>query len=885
MGKLVIVESPAKAKTIAKILGEGYDVQASVGHVRDLPERADDVPDEFKKQKWAKLGVNVEQGFAPLYIVPADKKRHVDNLKRAARGVQEILLATDEDREGESISWHVLQVLRPSSKQRVRRIVFHELTPEAIQEAVRNPREVDEDLVRAQETRRILDRLVGYSISPVLWKKVAPKLSAGRVQSVAVRLVVVRERERRRFVAAEYWDLAAQFLAANGSFKARLIRLDDRRLVTGKSFSSADGQPTDQKELWLKREDATALADQARRTRPYTVARLEAKPGVENPPPPFQTSSLQQEASRKLGFNARRTMQVAQALYEGVDLDGERVGLITYMRTDSLTLAERALTQAREVIRDLYGPEYLPAQPVRYKTKARNAQEAHEAIRPTDLSRRPQDVARYLDRDGLALYELIWKRTLACQMKQAQVERTSVEVAAKIEGRAATFSASGKRIVFPGFLRAYVEGSDDPEADLEGRESILPAMKVGDVLELGDILADEHHTQPPARYTEASLIRKLEEEGIGRPSTYASIMGTIQERGYVFKRGQELVPTLTAIAVTELLENHFPELVDLAFTAKMEAELDEIAEGARGWVDYLTVFYLGSPQHVGLTRQIEEQTERIPYPAIPVGIDPETELPIVAKVGRYGPFLQRGEGGPGNTAPIPDDLPPAELTQEKAIELLARKASGPEAIGIDPATGRRVFFRSGRFGSYLELEQMEEEKAAGEKPRRVSMPPGLKPEGLSEDDLALLLAFPRELGPHPETAEPITVQIGRYGVYVKAGAESRTVEDWRAAAQMTLEGALNLLSQPKARRGRGVAAAAPAAALREFGKLEGAEGPVRLLAGRYGPYVTDGKTNATIPKGTVPEAVTPEMAIELIRARQGAPKKTGRRQAPRRRSA
>lgn len=866
MSKLVIVESPAKAKTIGRFLDAGYDVQASYGHVRDLPERADEIPEEFKKLKWAKLGVNVEGGFEPLYIVPSDKKRHVDALKRASKGATEILLATDEDREGESISWHILQLLKPSKKTKISRIVFHEITPEAISDALRNPRSVDEDLVRAQETRRILDRLYGYSLSPVLWKKVAPKLSAGRVQSVAVRLTVERERQRIAFHEAEYWDLEADLDAGQGQFKAKLSAVSGQRVATGKSFDPNTGLLKD-KALWLKRDDVGSLHERFGAAKPWTVTRVETSPAQQSPPPPFMTSTLQQEANRKLRFTSRRTMQIAQGLYEGVDLGGERIGLITYMRTDSLNLAERAIEQARDVIRDLYGAEYLPDKPNRYRTKSKGAQEAHEAIRPTDLSLRPQDVRKYLDNDQFALYDLIWKRTIACQMPPARLLRTAVDVEVSEGGQTLTFSASGRQIVFPGYLRAYVEGSDDPEVELEGQESILPPLKENQELGLLELRADEHHTKPPARYTEASLVKKLEEEGVGRPSTYATIIGTIQDRGYVFKRANELVPTFTAFAVTELLERHFHDLVDTRFTARMEDQLDDIAEGKRDWVKHLAAFYLGDGPAPGLQGQIETETAGIPFPSIPIGSDPSTEEAIIVRVGRFGTFLQRGEGGQGNTAPIPEDLAPAELTLETALELLHRKLAGAAAVGVDPASGRCVFVRKGRFGSYLEVEAEEGE----DKPKRVTIPPDVVIGELDEADVADLLRFPRTLGMHPAGGEVIAT-VGQYGAYIKWEKETRKLEAWRQALAIDLERALAMLAQPRiVGRGRGEAKVA-IEPIKEFGALEGAQGPVRLLPGRYGPYVTDGKTNATLPKEIEPESLTAERALALILAKAGAPK-------------
>jgi len=873
MSKLVIVESPAKAKTISRFLGKGYEVLASFGHVRDLPQSASDIPAEFKKLKWAKLGVNTDSEFEPLYIIPDDKKRHVDSLKKAAKGVDEVLLATDEDREGESISWHILQVVKPKKTTKVRRIVFHEVTPEAINEALRHPRDIDESLVKAQETRRILDRLYGYSLSPLLWKKVAPKLSAGRVQSVAVRLTVMRERERMQFVKSEYWDLSANFRVEAGAFDAKLIRVDNQKIASGQSFDSTSGKLKD-KSLLIDQALCQTLLQAAKEGNPYKVLKIEAKPGLENPPKPFQTSTLQQEANRKLRFSSKRTMQIAQNLYEGIDLGGERVGLITYMRTDSLTLSTNALKQARDVIVDLYGREYLPDKPVQYRTKAKNAQEAHEAIRPTDLSKRPQDVQRYLTDEQFKLYELIWKRTIACQMLPAQVLRSTVEVGTKSDGRDLVFSASGRQITFPGFLRAYVEGSDDPEAELDQRESILPPLKEGQSAELRDAKSLQHFTMPPARYTEASLVGKLESESVGRPSTYASIISTIQDRGYVFKRGNELVPTFTAFAVTELLENNFEELVDIEFTAKMEDQLDDIADGKRDATQHLKAFYRGVDGNPGLIEQIDEKTPNIPFPALKIGEDPNSNDPIVVKVGRTGAYLQRGEGGQGNTASLDPELPPADLTLDSAVAMLAGAADGPQSIGTVPNSGKQVFLKKGRFGPYLEIEQTEEEQARGDKPQRVSLPPGMKADQVSEEDVPLLVLFPRDLGEFPDTGAPMTIAIGRFGPYLKVGDEFRNIPDWREAAKLSVADAIELFRTPKATRG---GSRTPAAAIQEFGKLEGAAGNVRVLSGRYGPYVTDGKTNATLPKGTAPESISADDALKLLLAKASAgPTKTKR---------
>jgi DNA topoisomerase-1 len=882
MTTLVIVESPAKAKTIAGYLGKGYEVTASYGHVRDLPERADEIPADMKKVKWAKLGVNVEGSFEPLYVVPDDKKRNVDALKRMAKDADALLLATDEDREGESISWHILQLLKPKKSQTVKRIVFHEITPEAIKEALANPRDIDESLVRAQETRRILDRLYGYTISPVLWKKVAPKLSAGRVQSVAVRLLVDREKERAAFKTATYWDLVATVADASAEgapkLEVRLQSVGGKRLATGKSFDTTTGAFTDAGAVLLGEAEAKALAEEAVNARGWKVAKLETRPDTEKPPVPFMTSTLQQEANRRLRYSSKRTMQIAQQLYEGIDLGGERVGLITYMRTDSLTLSERALSEARTVIADLYGKEYLPPEPVRYRTKSKNAQEAHEAIRPTDLSRRPEDLRRYLDPDQLRLYELIWKRTLACQMVPARVSRTqvAVDVVAKHAGKDETlrFTASGKQIVFPGFLRAYVEGSDDPDAELENRETILPPLAEGQALGAEKVLPQGHSTKPPARLTEASLVKRLEEAGVGRPSTYASIISTIQDRGYCFKHGNELVPTFVAFAVVELLDKHFGELIDLSFTARMEDELDEIAGGKRDHVEQLSHFYRGDAGHPGLTVRVEEETPKINFPAIKVGEDPETKEPIVVRVGRYGTFIQRGEGGKGNTASIPEDTLPADLTMETAVELLRRKGEGPKVVGTDPKTGRSVTLRTGRFGSYLEVEQTEEEAKAEEKPRRASVPEDVDPYSIGQADIDVLFSYPRNLGKHPDNGEDVIVNLGRYGAYIRAGGDTRNAGTWREGAQMSLESAVALLRAPKIARGRGKAAVARVP-VKEW--TQGVEKAIRVFEGKYGLYATDGETNATLPRGVDLSALTVEEALAAIRERAAkGPSKKGR---------
>jgi DNA topoisomerase-1 len=886
---LVIVESPAKATTISRFLGGDYRVEASYGHVRDLPQNAKEIPAAVRGEPWARLGVNVDKGFEPVYVVPADKRQHVNRLKKAMREADRLLLATDEDREGESISWHVLELLKPGRGVEVERIVFHEVTPEAIREALRSPRQVDQNLVRAQEARRILDRLYGYSLSPLLWKRVAPGLSAGRVQSVAVRLLVERERERMAFRAAEYWDVKAALAADGGRFDARLVAVGGTRIAEGKSFDPASGALADTKRLHLGEERARALAGAAAGSRPWRVSGLDTTPGVQRPAPPFITSTLQQEGNRKLGFTSRRTMRVAQGLYEGVDLGGERIGLISYMRTDSLTLAERALHEARQVIAAAYGAEYLPEEPVRYRTKSKAAQEAHEAIRPTDLSRRPQDVRRWLDEDQFRLYELIWKRTIASQMQPARIERTNLEVEVRVDDGPLTFAASGRRIVFPGFLRAYVEGSDDPEGQLEDQETLLPHLTLGQAVEPLAVEPEGHATKPPYRYTEASLVKKLEEEGIGRPSTYASILSTIQERGYVFKRGNELVPTFTAFCVTELLEKQFADLVDIRFTAHMEDDLDEVAAGHKAWDVLVGEFFHGEGGEGGLQERVEKG--EVVYPAVALGADPVTGELLEVKVGKYGPYVRRGDDGP--VASLPEDLPPADLTPERAAEMLkGRDDTAP--VATDPATGRPVHLRHGRFGFYLEREATAEETAAGEKPRRVSLPPDVAPESLDRETAERLILLPRTVGHDAASGEEVTTGIGRYGPFVKRGEEFRSLGSWREAVDISLPAALEVLRQPKPPRrsrrgaaaGTGAGAGAGAGArqvIKELGEASGAAGPLRVLAGRYGPYVTDGEVNATLPKGLDPAGIDLDQARELLERKRAAPGGGRRRGASTRR--
>src|SRR6186713_2459169 len=694
---LVIVESPAKARTLGRFLGNRYRVEASYGHIRDLPESAADVPKDIKEKDWGRLGVDVDSDFTPYYVVPGDKRKQVAHLKSAIKDASELLLATDPDREGESISWHLAQVLKP--KVPVRRIVFHEITESAVREALDHPSEVNENLVRAQESRRILDRLYGYTLSPVLWKKVQTGLSAGRVQSVAVRLIVEREEERRAFRTAVYWDLEAALKGEGREFTATLVRVGDRRIASGKDFDPLTGELKNQNARLLDEQATTRLVDALRKNVPWTVSSVEQKPGVERPAPPFTTSTLTQEASRKLGFATERTMQIAQRLFQGVDAVDSQGGLITYHRTDSTTLSDKALQESARVIRSMFGGEYYDA-PRRYQTRVKNAQEAHEAIRPTNFNLTPTQLEGALDIDEQRIYELIWKRTMASQMVDARVLRTSVEISAKGPGgETAVLTASGKAIEFAGFRRAYVEGSDDPAAELEEQEAILPQCKVGDQIHGADqagrplqgaedaivllgIDPKRHETSPPARFTEASLIKELERLGIGRPSTYAPTIATIVRRGYVVRQGKALVPSFTAFAVTKLLRDHFGDFVESDFTAEMEEDLDEISRGEREMNAFLKEFYYGDKKHRGLLTAAEQGAEKADYPVLDLGIDAETGDPVRVRVGRFGPFVQVGEGGPGRTASLPEEVAPADLSVERALELVRAKAEGPRTVGV-----------------------------------------------------------------------------------------------------------------------------------------------------------------------------------------------------------
>ena len=879
---LVIVESPAKARTLTRFLGNRFRVEASYGHVRDLPESAAEVPKDIKSKPWGRLGVDTEGAFTPYYVVPADKKKYVQQLKNALKDASEVILATDPDREGESISWHLKQVLKP--KVRVRRIVFHEITEEAIKEALREAHEdVDENLVRAQESRRILDRLYGYTLSPVLWKKVQTGLSAGRVQSVAVRLIVEREEDRMAFRSAAYWDLEARIRADEREFVATLVRLGDERVATGKDFD-ATGQLTGKARV-LDESQTRELVDVLSRNLPWTVTGVDEKPFTQRPAPPFTTSTLQQEANRKFGFSTERTMQLAQRLFQGVDIGGgDLEGLISYHRTDSTSLSDKALREAGQAVTEMYGGDYYKGTR-QYQTRVRNAQEAHEAIRPTEFRRTPQTLEHALEPDELKIYDLIWKRAIASQMAEARMLRTTVEITADTGGQAAVLTASGKAIEFPGYLRAYVEGSDDPAAELDEQETLVPKLTVGEFVQspvvedarviVAGVDPKGHQTTPPPRYTEASLVKRLEEEGIGRPSTYAPTVATIQRRGYVSKQGKALVPSFTAFAATRLLREHFADYVDIGFTAEMEEILDQISNGEKDWIDFIREFYRGDGKHHGLEHLVEDKEQEIGYPMIDVCDDPETGLPIRVRIGRYGPFIQIGDtADEGPRASVPPDVAPADLTCEKAVALLKAKAQGPRTLGDDPATGFPVYVMLGRFGPYVQLGETPTDKKA-EKPRRASLGRAFSEETITLEDALRLLSLPRELGA-ADDGETIMANVGRFGPYVKHGSEFRSLEAEDDIYTITLERAKELLAKEKKslRRQRAVARE-----LRALGPHPESGAPVRILDGRYGPYVTDGTTNASLPKGTAPEAVTMAEATSLLEARAGAA------QAPRRRAA
>lgn len=856
MSTLVIVESPTKARTIRNYLPKDYRVEASMGHVRDLPQSASEIPAAVKAERWAQLGVNIDADFEPVYVVPKDKKKVVTQLKDALKGVDELILATDEDREGESISWHLYQLLKP--KVPTKRMVFHEITQEAIKKALNNCREIDEQLVRAQETRRILDRLVGYTLSPLLWKKIAWGLSAGRVQSVAVRLLVKKERQRRAFHEGTYWDLKASLVQEKTAFAAQLTTLGGTKIATGSDFDAATGQITAGRNVLLLNEEQ-ALALQERLTgKTWNVNSIDERPVTRKPAPPFTTSTLQQESNRKLRLSARDTMRTAQNLYEQ--------GYITYMRTDSVHLSDQALTAARSCVEQLYGKNYLSPEPRQYTTKSKGAQEAHEAIRPAGSTfRTPQETG--LGGRELAVYDLIWKRTVASQM--ADCRQTQISVQLQVED--AGFRASGKRIDFPGFLRAYVEGSDDPDAALEDQEVILPSLKVGDHPDCTELEAVGHETQPPARYSEATLVKTLESEGIGRPSTYASIIGTIIDKGYAQLVSNALIPTFTAFAVTNLLEKHFPDVVDPSFTSKMEQTLDDIATGEAKWLPYLQEFYLGDKGLETLVREQESQIDASQARTVLL-----ENLDAKVRIGKYGPYIEVDNDGTVITASIPKDLTPSDLDPKQVEVLLRQKTVGPDQVGRHPETGEPIYLKIGTYGPYVQLGDKTEENP---KPKQTSLPKGVTPENVTLEMAVGLLALPRTLGVHPDTGKKIQASLGRFGPYVvhdqgKEGKDYRSLKAADNVLTVSLERALELLAEPK--KGRGSSSSKSKAALRELGMHPEEGTPVNIYDGPYGPYIKHGKVNVSIPEGESVEDVTLSTALELL-ATKAATKKTTRK--------
>ena len=871
--KLVIVESPAKARKIGSFLGDEYVVEASVGHIRDLPQRAADIPKELKKFPWSKEGVNIEEEFEPLYVINPDKKAKVSELKDLMKDAEELILATDEDREGEAIAWHLIEVLRP--KIPIRRMVFHEITKDAIQKAAKETRDLDYRLVDAQETRRVLDRLYGYRLSPVLWKKVMPRISAGRVQSVATRLIVERERERMAFIASSWWDLGAE---CEAGFNARLLSLDGKRVAATNDFDSNGGLKEKNAAAILLLDEASANElVQSLQGKSLVVKSTEESPRTERPKAPFTTSTMQQDAGSRLGWGAQLTMRVAQRLYEN--------GFITYMRTDSVTLSATAIEAARESAKSLYGADYIPQTPRVYEGKSKNAQEAHEAIRPAgDTFKTPGELAPELSRDEFALYDLIWKRTVASQMSDAKKMQMRVDFDVETKsGAAAVFRANGSVVTFPGFLAAYdeiIEDKSGEEVVNEG-DRRLPPMKVGDAMKVNNYTCEGHETKPPARYTEPTLVKKLEELGIGRPSTFASIISTIQDRGYVSKRGRALVPTFLAFSVTGLLEQHFGKLVDYEFTASMEEDLDRIANGEEERVKWLTNFFFGTDGNPGLEALASDLGAIDAQQINTMKMGENIEI----RVGRFGAYIQEGQGDERKFANIPETMAPDELTLQVALDLLAQP-SGERELGVDPSTGLQIIAKSGRYGPYVtevfpepvvvEGEKKKRKKKDEAKPKTASLLSTMSLDTITHEDALKLLSLPRTLGDYEGV--PITVQNGRYGPYMMHGADSRTLTSEDQLFTITLDEAIEIYKQPKVRR-RGVAKPP----LKDLGVDPETKRPVLVKDGRFGVYVTDGETNATLRRGDAVEFLTLERGLELLAGRRaweaengGAPKKSKR---------
>ncbi|MGD8428470.1 MAG: type I DNA topoisomerase [Balneolaceae bacterium] len=842
MKSLVIVESPTKIKTLKKYLPKEFVIDSSMGHIRDLPANAKEVPKKFKKEEWANLGVNTEKDFEPLYVIPSSKKKVVKRLKKELKDSDELILATDEDREGEAISWHLTEILKPNVP--VKRMVFREITKEAIQDALNHFRDIDLNLVNAQEARRIIDRLAGYTISPLLWKKIAPGLSAGRVQSVAVRFLVERERERMKFHSARYWDLKAKLHKTDDKtiFEADLTRLDDKRLASGKDFDEHTGKlKKPEKVVLLDDKTAAELRDDLDEAE-WKVSDVSKNRQKRNPSPSFITSTLQQEANRKLNFSAKRTMGVAQKLYEN--------GYITYMRTDSARLSGQAINAARNAVKDEYGEEYLFKR-VRNYSGGSDAQEAHEAIRPAG-SRFTKPENSGLSGDEFRLYDLIWKRTIATQMAEAELEFTNVTIEAKANGKVAEFKTSGKKIIFPGFFRAYVEGSDDPDAALENQEKFLPELNEGEEIVEAGIEPISHETQPPSRYTEATLVKELEKRGVGRPSTYASIISTIQDRGYVESEGKTLIPTFTAFAVTELLEKNLHDVVDSDFTSEMEAKLDKIAQGELDTKEYLSDYYKGKQ---GLKAKVDEQEDQIdPQEARHLDLPLKDLDNLQVFVGRFGPYVKKKTNGEELTTSIPENWKPSDITVEKLEELIKAEEEGPKSIGKHPETGKPIFVLNGRYGPYVQVGEVTEDN---KKPKRASLLKGMKPEEVDLDLALRLLELPRLLGKHPDTGKEVRAGVGRYGPFVVHDGTFASLKRSDNVLDIELDRALELLANKKNKSKR-------SNVIKELGEHPSNGKKVRVMDGRYGPYIKYGKTNISLPDDIKPEDVSMDIAVQLI---------------------
>ncbi len=857
MKSLIIVESPTKAKTIKKFLPKSMTVDSCNGHIRDLPASAKEIPAKLKKNKWANLGIDVDNDYEPLYVVSPQKKKTVTRLKKLIKEADELILATDEDREGEGISWHIVDELKP--KIPVKRMVFHEITEEAIGRALKDFRDINMHLVDAQEARRVVDRLAGYTISPLLWKKIGPGLSAGRVQSVAVQLLVNRERERMRFRSGSYWDLKAVLSASEASaqmdnkatFEAEMTHLDDRRLASGKDFDESTGKlKKPDKVVLLDKEQAENLSGELA-SASWKVQGVESKVQKRTPAPPFITSTLQQEANRKFGYSARDTMRIAQKLYEE--------GYITYMRTDSTNLSNQAIQAARTAVETMYGDDYLSPKVRTYSKKSKGAQEAHEAIRPAGSRfRTPSDTP--LSGRESRLYDLIWKRTMATQMADARVEQTIVVIHAETGTSKAQFRASGKKVLFPGFFRAYVEGSDDPEAVLEDRDTPLPAMKRDQELMCHDVLPVEHETKPPARFTEASLVKQLEKDGVGRPSTYATIIGTIMERDYVRKEGNALVPTFTAFAVTELLEKYFPHLVDEQFTSQMEQRLDDIATGKEDRIGYLKSYYEGEQ---GLKSMVERQESRIdPQDARHISLPVEGLNGMRVFLGRFGPYVQiKREDGDEVMGSIPDSMSPSDITVEKLQKLIQKSEQGPESLGQDPVSGEPVFQLSGRFGPYVQLGEVTE---SNKKPKRVSLPKGMKESDVDLETALKLLSLPRTIGEHPETGKEVKAGLGRFGPYVVHDGTFQSLGKDDDVLEIGIDQALELLKKKSQKQ-----KAKTSSVIKDMGAHPENGEKIQIMTGRYGPYIKYGKKNISIPKNRDPESLNMGAVLDLIKQKVG----------------